>query len=363
MLKRARRGGFTKLELAVVLIVVVALIGLLLPAVQSNRSGCTRRMRCMSNQHNLGLALLAFEARMTSFPPGLPNCKTDNFHQVEGDATADCQGPNWLSQILPDVEEKRSYADLLLCLNNSTVNNVCNDCPQLTNSRVGTTTPRVFLCPSSPASELGFKKYGVPNDDVIDTVRLSKGSYAACFGAESYLSSLSNPELAGVFGVVPIVPPADAQDKQWMLASNQGTRLSDIADGSSKTLLLSEILSVDSPTDARGVWTWPGMGGSTFTGYQTPNSQSPDALPICDTTASLYSGPTDPLRCTREYRTNGAVAPMVHAAARSNHPGIVNVILADGSGHTINSDIDLKVWRALCTRAGSPQEQNAGMPE
>ncbi len=39
-------------------------------------------------------------------------------------------------------------------------------------------------------------------------------------------------------------------------------------------------------------------------------------------------------------------------AARSVHPGQVNVALADGSVRSINESIDPSTWRALATRNG-----------
>ena len=38
--------------------------------------------------------------------------------------------------------------------------------------------------------------------------------------------------------------------------------------------------------------------------------------------------------------------------SRSYHPGGVQVLFVDGSGHFIQSDIDLVVWQALATREG-----------
>ena len=40
-------------------------------------------------------------------------------------------------------------------------------------------------------------------------------------------------------------------------------------------------------------------------------------------------------------------------AARSNHPSGVNLLACDGSARFINSGIDLTVWQALATAAGS----------
>jgi len=47
-------------------------------------------------------------------------------------------------------------------------------------------------------------------------------------------------------------------------------------------------------------------------------------------------------------------------AARSNHPGGVNVAYADGSTRFVHDAIDLVTWQALATRAG---RETAQQPE
>ena len=39
-------------------------------------------------------------------------------------------------------------------------------------------------------------------------------------------------------------------------------------------------------------------------------------------------------------------------AARSRHPGGVNVMAADGAAHFVTDSVDPAVWKALSTRAG-----------
>jgi prepilin-type processing-associated H-X9-DG protein len=52
--------------------------------------------------------------------------------------------------------------------------------------------------------------------------------------------------------------------------------------------------------------------------------------------------------------------PGEHAivSARSKHPGVVNVLLGDGSVHNVSDSIDLKVWRSLGTRFGGELHAN-----
>src|SRR5262245_49849103 len=81
-----RRRGFTLIELLVVIAIIAILIALLLPAVQSAREAA-RRVQCINNLKQLGIALHNYHDTVGSFPPG--------YLSVRNSTTFDNAGPGW----------------------------------------------------------------------------------------------------------------------------------------------------------------------------------------------------------------------------------------------------------------------------
>src|SRR4051812_50130924 len=94
-MRRLRRAGFTLIELLVVIAIIAVLIALLLPAVQAAREAA-RRVQCVNNLKQFGIAVHGYANAIGSFPPG----------QLEGNDWADWSAHTFL---LPYLEQVPIY--------------------------------------------------------------------------------------------------------------------------------------------------------------------------------------------------------------------------------------------------------------
>lgn len=125
-----QRGGFSLVELLVVISIVALLLALLLPAVQASRDAA-RRTQCQNNLRQIGIALHAHHASQGHFPVGglewrpLPTSKQRQLA--------------WSAFLLPYLEQEPLYESLDL--------STAFDSPE--NARGAATLLSVYVCPSS----------------------------------------------------------------------------------------------------------------------------------------------------------------------------------------------------------------------
>ena len=97
-----RRGGFTLIEMLMVLTVIGIIVGLLLPAIQSARE-TARRTQCGQHLLQLGIALGNYASTHRVFPPGVVNDKGPIASRPKG------YHVGWPVQILPFIEQGNIY--------------------------------------------------------------------------------------------------------------------------------------------------------------------------------------------------------------------------------------------------------------
>jgi prepilin-type N-terminal cleavage/methylation domain-containing protein/prepilin-type processing-associated H-X9-DG protein len=328
--------AFTLVELLVVIAIIGILVALLLPAVQAAREAA-RRSSCVNNLKNISLAALNYESTKKELPYGRKFDWWDTY--------------TWTQLILPYLEYQEVY-DLYWTLPDPVFRDVPpaagsngplgND-PRMRQARHTQIAP--YYCPSDvapQANELHTQPFG-----------FWRGSYRGCVGAgDMYgnrISSTDGPIRPGSWVGTFSVKSTAGTDP---IPLYRPVKLKDIPDGTSSTLMFSEGLVPTVPGwgGAMGETIYGNMGGALFSAYTTPNSSIPDE-------------PTGP--CPRnvgdtEYRApcvsislnpwGGPAAASAFAAARSSHPGGVNVAMVDGSIQFVADDVDTNTWKAAGTR-------------
>jgi prepilin-type N-terminal cleavage/methylation domain-containing protein len=357
-----RPRGFTLVELLVVIAIIAILVAILLPAVNAARQAAWLNS-CKNNVRNICLALVQHEVANKSFPPGVPNCTTSVTNNNHATSGAVCQGPVWIAGLFPYLEEGRErHKPLMDYLENTTTVRLhaAKDC----SVGVADTTPAIFRCPAhdDPVSMNGAYGYTSP---------LAKGNYAGCWGAGNYdnANDATSATVAGTMGAVATsashngvfsevkltkttdgtTPAPSMMVGKWKVAPNRGTTSAELdQDGSSKTMMVSEIKHWPSAADGRGAWFFAGMGGSSFTARYLPNAAEKDNIPVCD--SSIPS--TNAMDCTAV----SAPEADAYASARSDHAGGVVVGFGDAHVSFITDTIELPIWQAIATKQGPSTE-------
>ena len=318
-----RRTGFTLIELLVVIGIIGLLVALLLPAIQAAREAA-RRSQCSNNLKQIGVALHNYQTASKHFPPITVLPVGQTFEPWSAQA-----------RLLPYLEEA-GLAQLVDWQKSAefTAN------PLAAKTRVA-----VYLCPSEM------------NDRARVTPTLTHYPLNYAFNQGTWF----------------IYVPATGEVGDGAFMPNHAFRPADISDGLSHTLGAAEVKAYQpniwdtNKPSAKGVAApvtpadlQPYFGG-TFdsnghtewvegdvheTGFTTtfaPNLE----VPYTD------SGITYSIDLT-SMRDGESVTALTYAAvtSRSYHPGIVNVLRMDGSVRSIEDTIDVRIWRALGTRAG-----------
>ena len=311
-LKRAR-CGFTLVELLVVIAIIGILVTLLLPAVNSAREAA-RRAACSNNIRQLCLAVLNYHGANQVMPMG-------SYRRFEGPGRPPWQTNqlSWIARCLPFLEEQSLYDQIDWNLEPG---------DQGVNVPVMGARLAIVRCPSD-------------NEELLQLEWISDGGHPLkAYGPTNYVVCIgdtdeSEPgEFTGVFGF------------------NSSTRIHQITDGTSKTMLISECKIADpfvryygslGPYTSCLAGTARDVARLTveprgFSWFYAQVNQSWNYNTILT--------PNDPLTTNHECQM---WSDRTVLAARSRHVGGVQVALADGAVRFIEDTIDYDAWRVLGT--------------
>jgi prepilin-type N-terminal cleavage/methylation domain-containing protein/prepilin-type processing-associated H-X9-DG protein len=338
------RRGFTLVELLVVVAIIGILAALLLPAVQAARES-SRRVHCINNLKQLGVALHNFESARKFLPTGADSKRNPNESPLPADP-ADDTFPHtffrWsaFAHLSPFLEQQNFIDVLHLDQPLYSINPVIQVTP-INRAGVKQVVP-MFLCPS----------------DRMEVV--SNG-----FGPLNYAGCTGDGGVDGVDGGSPF-------NTQGVFYINSRTRLREVTAGTSKTVAMSEStlgtgneswIVPSKVVDVQTVYAYSGEAPLTRTGcnnttafnttnrrgfswangeyrcglynhYQTPNSTVADCLGT-EIVGDAYT----------------KFAAWGWRAARSMHLGGVNVLMVDGAVKWASDTVDPSVWKGISTRA------------
>jgi prepilin-type N-terminal cleavage/methylation domain-containing protein len=368
MTMKNENRGFTLVELLVVIAIIGILVALLLPAIQSAREAA-RRSQCMNNLKQIGIALHNYHSAHNTFPVG----------------AALQEGSTWSAYILPYMEESsvanvltidfvnsRPYAHIQP--NYSTIVD-----PYRNVIALETLIPS-FRCPSTFLPEHMPDRSHQGNHYVQARV---PSSYIACASGISSSQQIT-PILPGEFrrwmeqldgvmyGVYLKDPPPKNNYNGRSLVS-----MARIIDGTSKTVMAGEAwFDVDrvsrtqsdgypTPESPQGTRKDHWMIGSDSIGAASPGDpsealgstgvppnwhKSVGAMAHCDRFGGAGSSTGDDIG-TSSHIVGPEDCDGVQLSFSSDHPGITQVVMCDGSVQTIEEDINLDVWERMGTRS------------
>jgi prepilin-type N-terminal cleavage/methylation domain-containing protein len=264
---RGARRGFTLVELLVVIAIIGILVALLLPAVQAARES-SRRTKCQNNLKQIGIAVQNYHDVLGALP-------------VEGDdGPSACCAPdpgniwyyNWTFHILPFLEQKNVY-----------------DRGEQDHSKISTSVVAGYYCPTRRA------------------IQLYKGNAKSDYAANAGTTTTNGAFVQSRLG--------------W-------SRLSQIIDGTSQTLLVAESRvhirylreTGDCCSDNESAYL---AGWSDDVGRHGDRVPRPDIID--------FTVPSD--------QADGFFG--------SSHPQAINAVLVDGSVRTIRYSVTPAIFRGL----------------
>jgi prepilin-type N-terminal cleavage/methylation domain-containing protein/prepilin-type processing-associated H-X9-DG protein len=338
---RRDRDAFTLIELLVVIAIIAVLISLLLPAVQSAREAA-RRSQCVNNLKQIGLALANYESSNGALPPA---GKSTHFASSPPNAQF-VDGVNMLPRLLQFLEAEPTFNAINFSLDYNHISGA--------NFTGYSTVISVFLCPSATREPSG----GCDAVDPADPAATSAGTGYGVTDYSALCATTIDPQgRNGGPCATPIAVYRNCAARTDGMFKKGMTRLSEVADGLSQTIAVTESAGRDArfisaysesyvspaltmdrpvPPGQRRFWRWAEPDGALVSSTVINNKSTPShensQYPSSGTTTGNSAGANDEIF--------------------GFHPGGVNALFGDGSVRFLKESLNIVTQRSLITLNG-----------
>lgn len=327
-------SGFTLVELLVVIAIIGILIALLLPAVQAAREAA-RRSQCVNNLKQLGVALQNYHDVNNSFPPmkggttsSYPSTPPTNYGRASG-----------FIPLLPYIEQRALYDQI---------------------RAGGSGVP-----PYGPPAWSSWANWNRQVPSLLCPSDPRPAPSAGAIGETNYAFSVGDTVSSNCW----------ASTNRGMFAQSLTVRISQVTDGTSNTIAMSErarsnfsiggmsqvLVKLGTATSMSSIITNPGSCLGSVSGFYYSNPSvvkgrfgtlwtDGQAERVAFTTILPPNGPS----CVIDANIY-ADSPSGVYSPSSNHPGGVNGLMVDGSVRFINDSINTgNVGLSTVTAGPSP---------
>ena len=322
--------AFTLVELLVVIAILGILIALMLPAIQGARES-GRRVQCMNQLHQLGIAANAHVSATRLFPPGT--------NQWFFNSSVTYRGIPLFVYLLPFMEQNGLFTHWQF-------GNPMLNANQGSNSNTAVLMPNL-VCPSDQ----------IPQNPIVSVTgnwNYALGSYGGNGGTRSYFPTVVHRRRS-----VPYDGPgigADPESNRRRTGGHHRRSQPHLA-LRRKIALRPELHVVQCRRLGRSAQSMGLVGG--FHGPRDDRPRDHERLRPDQLSTAVFlqrpRGQNPPADTYAEFQATWD--QMRLCAFGSCHPGGANFCFADGSVQFLASETDLALLQALCTRANSDNTQ------